>query len=553
MRRDNDEYGGLEPPRLSTGQAVTGANKEKHRLENKRARKKKQAEQEPVNYWSQYQGNFCIPTPKQAPSKWRNQMCPSGLALHHPAAEKLLQYATEGCPTDTGEDWTQEQMTKAVLRGPHESAKDPEARVYFEKEVMEKAAQGQARVVLWDDIKDNPPPELKVSPIALIPHKSRMFRAILDLSFAIRLRSGEVEVPSVNSTSVKSAPAGACDQMGHSLQRIIHAFAQAPEDSKVFSAKWDIKDGFWRLDCQEGEEWNFAYVLPQDEGKPIKLIVPTSLQMGWIESPPFFCAASETGRDVAVDYIETPLGSLQDHKFIDHAAQGKDFEALPRTSKEARLAYLVEVYVDDYIALAIPTSQHQLKHVANAVMHGVHDVFPPAEEDTLDALSYKKLLKQEGMWALVKDILGFTFDGLEKTLWLEEPKRDALLTILHGWLRSSQRSQAGIPFAEFQSITSKLRHAFISIPSGNGLLSPCNGVLRREPEFVYLHRNQPLREAIADCRTLLRESTLVPTKCAELVSGWPDFAGIKDASSHGVGGIIVGETDACVPTVFRME
>jgi hypothetical protein len=101
--------------------------------------------------------------------------------------------------------------------------------------------------------------------------------------------------------------------MGHSLQRIIHAFAQAPEDAKIFAAKWDIKDGFWRLDCQEGEEWNFAYVLPQDEGKPIKLIVPTSLQMGWIESPPFFCAASETGRDVAVEYLETPMGSLPEH------------------------------------------------------------------------------------------------------------------------------------------------------------------------------------------------------------------------------------------------
>ena len=187
-------------------------------------------------------------------------MCPSGLALHHPAAERLLQYATQGCPTDTGQPWTLEQMEKAVMRGPHQSALDPEAMAYFEKEVMEKVEQGQAKVVLWDDIKNNPPPQLKVSPIALIPHKSRMFRAILDLSFAIRLRTGEVEVPSVNSTSVKTAPAGAIDQMGHALSRLIHAFAHAPEDAKIFAAKWDIKDGFWRLDCQEGEEWNFAYM-----------------------------------------------------------------------------------------------------------------------------------------------------------------------------------------------------------------------------------------------------------------------------------------------------
>ena len=64
-------------------------------------------------------------------------------------------------------------------------------------------------------------------------------------------------------------------------------------------AKGDIKDGFRRLDCEQGEEYNFAYVLPQAPGKPVKLVVPTSLQMGWIESPPYFCAASETARDVA--------------------------------------------------------------------------------------------------------------------------------------------------------------------------------------------------------------------------------------------------------------
>jgi hypothetical protein len=38
-----------------------------------------------------------------------------------------------------------------------------------------------------------------------------------------------------------------------------------------------------------------------------------------------------------------------------------------------------------------------------------------------------------------------------------------------------------------------------------------------------------------------------------LVSDWPDFVGIKDTSKHGVGGFIVGERQACTPTVFRME
>ena len=65
--------------------------------------------------------------------------------------------------------------------------------------------------------------------------------------------------------------------------RIIHAFAHANEEDKIFMTKWDIKDGFWRLNLQEGEEWRFYYVLPQKYGEPVKLVVPTSLQMGWIE------------------------------------------------------------------------------------------------------------------------------------------------------------------------------------------------------------------------------------------------------------------------------
>lgn len=55
--------------------------------------------------------------------------------------------------------------------------------------------------------------------------------------------------------------------------------------------------------------------MPQEEGQPIRLVVSTSLQMGWIESLSFFCAASETGRDVAEDYVETPIGSRPEHKF----------------------------------------------------------------------------------------------------------------------------------------------------------------------------------------------------------------------------------------------
>jgi hypothetical protein len=37
------------------------------------------------------------------------------------------------------------------------------------------------------------------------------------------------------------------------------------------------------------------------------------------------------------------------------------------------------------------------------------------------------------------------------------------------------------------------------------------------------------------------------------VAGWPDFIGVVDASSHGVGGVIIGELSECLPTVFRLQ
>ena len=48
-------------------------------------------------------------------------------------------------------------------------------------EARGKEAQGFSTIVGWDNIKQNPPSNLKFPPLAMIPHKSRKYRAILDL------------------------------------------------------------------------------------------------------------------------------------------------------------------------------------------------------------------------------------------------------------------------------------------------------------------------------------------------------------------------------------
>lgn len=547
-----DNAAGLLPPTIDNA-PVTGAQTDHLRKINKAARlQKQQTGRDKSGWWSQYLGKFSLPDDLPPPTVHRNQMCPSGLAMHHPAATTLLQYATGGCPTNTGDPWTKEQMQAAIDRGPHISALVPEAAHQLDMEVQDKVKKGQAKLVKWADIKHDPPRNLKISPVAMVPHKSRPYRAILDLSYSIMLSPIE-EIPSVNSTSEKTAPRGAISQIGHALGRIIHAFASAKDDAKIFMAKWDIKDGFWRLDCEVGEEWSFAYVLPSTHGADTTLVIPTSLQMGWIESPPYFCAASETARDVAAQYAELPFGTLPDHRFLHHTQGGLDMTELPQTRPDSdAFQYLLEVYVDDFIGIVIPTSQLHLNHVASSVMYGVHDVFPPNDEPADDPISERKLIKGDGQWATVKEILGLTFDGVAKTIWLSNDKRDTILSTLKKWIRLGTR-RGGIAFADFQSTLAKLQHAFLTIPAGRGLLSPFYSILAVAPRFVFLHRNKPLRQAILDARTFLRESIDNPTQCKNLVSAWPDYVGLTDASAHGAGGIIIGENLAVTPTVFRVQ
>jgi hypothetical protein len=132
-------------------------------------------------------------------------------------------------------------------------------------------------------------------------------------------------------------------------------------------------------------------------------------------------------------------------------------------------------------------------------------------------------------------------------------KHKKLLTILKGWIRAGKRGTTGIPFTKFESTIVIIRHAFICIPAGVGLLSPCNQLLQKRPSYIYLHKNNNILTALEGCQTLLQESTLEPIKCRELICGWPDYEGIVNASGHGIGGVIFGETLMCTPTVFWWE
>ena len=80
----------------------------------------------------------------------------------------------------------------------------------------------------------------------------------------------------------------------------------------------------------------------------ITLVVPTSLQMGSIELPTYFCTVSETGRDVADKYIKTPVGSFSPQNFVKSTETNPEFAELPKSDiSEDPFNYMLEVYMDD--------------------------------------------------------------------------------------------------------------------------------------------------------------------------------------------------------------
>ena len=80
----------LNPPRHATGEPVTGATTNLHRSENKQRRIKFQEEQVPKYYWKTHEGNDELPQHRPPPDQHRNKICPSGMAVHHPAYAMLL-------------------------------------------------------------------------------------------------------------------------------------------------------------------------------------------------------------------------------------------------------------------------------------------------------------------------------------------------------------------------------------------------------------------------------------------------------------------------------
>jgi hypothetical protein len=68
--------------------------------------------------------------------------------------------------------------------------------------------------------------------------------------------------------------------------------------------------------------------------------------------PTIFCAATETSRDIATEYIKTTISSLPHHKFEYYVMDAPEYADLLETAIDSKgFGYMVEVYVSDFMSL----------------------------------------------------------------------------------------------------------------------------------------------------------------------------------------------------------
>ncbi|KAG7352982.1 hypothetical protein IV203_009030 [Nitzschia inconspicua] len=482
-------------------------------------------------------------------------MFPRNIALRHPAAPTLLDWAINGCPTTCGPNWTLHQLNAYLTYGNHSSTHTPLATQAIQAETNEKVKAGICEAVPWSQIRLTNPPTLKVSPLAAIPHKTRRFRLIHDLSFSLPHSSGSFSPVNAFSDTA-NVPHHSMHELGHVIPRILHHMATAPAHTPLFLTKIDIKDGYWRMRvCKDGK-WNFAYTLPRNDPKHELLVVLClTLPMGWVDSPPFFCAVTETARDIMHAYEALP--ELPPHPLEHHMLNLTKHDAAllhhpPSPLPSPLPPALQEVYIDDFIALCPAKHLTHLQHHSRAMLHAIHDLFPPPDitgSTMEDPISIKKLAS-EGTWSTTKEVLGWLLNGQERTVSITYQKFQKVTSQI-----STLRRRRRVPMKDLVKLQGKLNWLSNAIVTGKPLLGELD-------MFLHQHRHQNWVTLPSDILILLQDWQLLiqqlharPISVHELLpNSKPAYQGWTDAStSWGAGGVWFGAAQPLIPIVWSIE
>ena len=153
--------------------------------------------------------------------------------LLHPAAKYLGRLHTIGAPIQClTPDWSLNRCNDTARRGSHQSASQYLA--FSEAEMADMIRKGYWVALPYSVVKDLP--NLRLSPMGVVPQCERRPRTIVDYTFSC-----------VNQEAARGAPLEAM-QFGKTLERILQRILAAnPRHGPTYMLKIDLSDGFYRI------------------------------------------------------------------------------------------------------------------------------------------------------------------------------------------------------------------------------------------------------------------------------------------------------------------
>ena len=225
---------------------------------------------------------------------------------------------------------------------------------------------------------------------------------------------------------------------------------------------------------------------------------------------------------------------------------------VPWQARAVTPSRLLQVYVGDFCYAATESKDgHHIPQIRRAAIHGIYSYFPQPEVtghvDGKQPISKKKRDLGDGNFASLKEMIGFLFDGIKRTVQLPPAKAAAYIKETHRILR-----QKSVPLKDLQMLVGKLCHASIILPAARGFFTPINAAMRGSLKIIGLGRPSDIRAALEDICSLTRILGLRPRHVHEIVLDMPRYVGYHNAVAEGAGGVWFHLGDPMPPVVWRV-
>jgi hypothetical protein len=279
----------------------------------------------------------------------------------------------------------------------------------------------------------------------------------------------------------------------------------------------------------------------------VRIVVPSAVQMGWVESPPLFCTITESARALTQHLVDTNV-DLPPHPF----EAKMNIQHVPLQAHADVPSKLMQVYVNNFCYASTEAKDGcHIPRIRCASIHGIHSFFPQPEVtghvDGKEPISDPKLEKGNGNFTSDKEMIGFIFDGIKRTVRLPPAKAAAYIKETHRILR-----RKSVPLEDLQMLVGKLQHASIILPAAQGFFTPINAAMRGGLKRIGLGVRSDIRAALNDLCSLIRILGSGPTHVREILIDMPHYVGYHDAAAEGAGGVWFSLGHQMPPVVWRL-